>query len=89
MERGTLAPLSPNEEGTLRRIAAAASPRTMLRARDVERLLKLLLVRDIDGRLELTAIGRERYRQISGTLAPGSPPDEINAAVVDLFSEPR
>ena len=89
MERGTLAPLSPNEAGTLRRIATAASPRAMLRARDVERLLKLLLVRDIDGRLDLTVIGRERYRQISGTLAPGSPPDEIDAAVANSFNEPR
>ena len=64
------------------------SPRGMLRARDVERLLKLLPVRDIDGRLDLTAIGRERYRQISGTLGPASSPDAINAAVVNLFGEP-
>ena len=53
------------------------------------RLLKPLLVRNIDGRLNLTAIGRERYRQISGTLAPGRAPDEINAAVVNFLGEPR
>ena len=88
MERGILAPLSPNEEGTLCRVATAQA-RAMLRARDVERLLKLLLVRDVGGRLDLTAIGRERYRQISGAIAPGSPPDEIDATVANLFSERR
>jgi hypothetical protein len=31
-------------------------------------------VRNIDGRLNLTAIGRERYRQIAGTLAPAARP---------------
>jgi hypothetical protein len=45
--------------------------------------------RDVAGRLELTATGRERYRQISGAIAPGSPPEEINAALVNSFSGRR
>ena len=42
-------------------------------------LLKLGLVREAAGKLELTAIGRERHCQISGTIAPGGPSGEINA----------
>jgi hypothetical protein len=44
----------------------------MLSARDVQQLMKLQLVRDVAGRLELTATGRERYRQISGAIAPAA-----------------
>jgi hypothetical protein len=64
MDRGIRAQLSPNESGTLSRIAADMVPRAMLSARDVAQLLKLQLVREVQGKLELTAIGRERYRQI-------------------------
>jgi hypothetical protein len=79
MERGIRAALSPNEARTLCRIATGLIPRAMLSARDVAQLLKLQLVREVRGKLELTAIGRERYRQISGTIAPGGPSEEINA----------
>jgi hypothetical protein len=89
MERGNVAPLSPNEEGTLCRIAMASSPRAMLWARDVERLQRLVLVRDVDGRLELTATGRARHRQLSAAIAPGTPPEEIDAAVLNLFGGRR
>jgi hypothetical protein len=89
MERGIVAPLSPNEGGTLCRIATALAPRAMLRARDAERLQRLLLVRDVDGRLELTATGRERHRQLSGAIAPGTLLEEIDVAVVNFFSERR
>ena len=79
MERGIRAALSPNEARTLCRIATNLIPRAMLSARDVAQLLKLQLAREVHGKLELTAIGRERYRQIAGPNAPGSPPKEINA----------
>jgi hypothetical protein len=79
MERGIRASLSPNEARTLCRVAANLAPRAMLAARDVAQLLKLGFVREAAGKLELTAIGRERYRQISGTIAPGGPSEEINA----------
>lgn len=89
MERGVRASLSPNEARTLCRIGTDMTPRAMLAARDVAQLQKLQLVREVAGRLELTASGRERYRQISGAIAPGSPPDEIDAAAVDFFSGRR
>jgi hypothetical protein len=82
MDRGIRASLSPNEARTLCRIAAdmaPRAPRATLMARAVAQLLKLGLVREQAGKLGLTATGRERYRQISGTTAPGSPPDEIAA----------
>ena len=77
MDRGIRASLSPNEERTLCRIAADMAPRAMLAARDVAQLLKLGLVREHAGNLELTATGRDRFRQISGATAPARPPDEI------------
>jgi hypothetical protein len=79
MDRGIRAALSPNEARTLCRIAADVAPRAMLAARDVAQLLKLQLVREEHGKLKLTAIGRERHCQISGTIAPGGPSGEINA----------
>src|SRR5260370_8718236 len=77
MERGLRAALSPNEARTLRRIVAGMAPRASLAARDVAQLLKLGLVREAAGKLELTAIGREQFRQISGAIAAGSPMEEI------------
>jgi hypothetical protein len=89
MDRGIRASLSPNEARTLCRIGTDLTPRAMLSGRDVQQLMKLQLVRDAAGRLELTVSGRERYRQISGAIAPGSPPEEINAALVNFFSGRR
>ena len=89
MDRGVRASLSPNEARTLCRIAAEMAPRALLTARDVAQLLKLGLVREHAGKLELTATGRERFRQISGAEAPGSPPDEIPASPLKDFSERR
>jgi hypothetical protein len=76
---GIRAALSPNEARTLCRITADMAPRAMLAARDVAQLLKLQLVREEHGKLELTAIGREHHRQIAGTIASGGPAEEINA----------
>ncbi len=76
MDRGIRAALSPNEARTLCRIAADMAPRAMLTARDVAQLLKLGLVREHVGKLELTATGRERFRQISGGTARGAPSDD-------------
>ena len=89
MERGIPASLSPNEARTLCHIGTELASRAMLSRRDVGQLMRLHLVRDVAGRLELTATGRERYRQISGAIAPGSPPEEISAALVNFFSGRR
>ena len=64
MERGLIAPLSPHEEVTLRRIALGISKARQLPPRDVAHLIRLCLVADNEGRLSLTDIGRERYRAL-------------------------
>jgi hypothetical protein len=61
MARGSVAPLSANEETTLRRVALGVSKAASLSKLDVERLRALVLIEDKDGELRLTAAGRERY----------------------------
>ncbi len=68
MERGMLAPLSPNEQTALRRVANGISKPKHLRAASVARLKLLALVEEHDGRIRLTALGAARYR----TDAPGA-----------------
>jgi hypothetical protein len=63
-ERGALAPLSPNEEVTLRRIAIGIATVSELRSRDVTRLIRLLLVEQREGRFVLTDQGHARYRSL-------------------------
>ena len=67
MDRGIKAPLSPNEEVTLRRVALGIARRGELRAADLTRLIHLLLVEEIDGRLTLSDLGRQRYQQLPKT----------------------
>ena len=55
MERGIPASLSPNEARTLCRIGTELASRRMLSRRDVRQLMRLHLVRDVAGRLELTS----------------------------------
>jgi hypothetical protein len=62
MDRGLKAPLSPHEEVTLRRIALGISESKLLPARDLAYLLRLSLIEENDGRLSLTALGRQRYQ---------------------------
>ena len=59
--RGFLAPLSPHEEVTLRRVAIGIAKLADLPARDVERLKALLLIEEDRGGLRLTPVVRERY----------------------------
>jgi len=61
MERGLLAPLSPNEEKALRRIANGISKPRHLRDTSVERLKRLALVEESEGRIQLTALGAQRF----------------------------
>jgi hypothetical protein len=60
MERGLLAPLSPNEENALRRVAHGISKPKHLRDASVERLKLLALVEEQDGRIRLTELGAQR-----------------------------
>jgi hypothetical protein len=72
MERGLLAPLSPNEQTALQRVANGISTLNHLRLDSVERLKRLALVEESDGCIRLTVLGQERCR--AGRFAsPGQP----------------
>ena len=60
MVRGLRAPLSPNEELTLRRVALGTALAKDLLAADVLRLLSLSLIEDRGDHFGLTALGKER-----------------------------
>lgn len=60
MKRGLLAPLSPNEQTALGRVASGITKPTDLRATSVERLKRLALVEEHEGRVRLTALGERR-----------------------------
>jgi hypothetical protein len=60
MERGLLAPLSPNEEKALRRVAHGISKPKHLRDAPIARLKQLALVEEQDGRIRLTELGVQR-----------------------------
>ena len=64
MTRSLNAPLSPNEEITLRRVALGMSNPDHLSKRDIERLVHLMLVVVMRGRPELTPLGRQRYHAL-------------------------
>jgi len=71
MERGLLAPLSPNEQTALRRVASGISKPKHLRAASVARLKLLALVEEREGRIRLTLLGDQRCR--ADTHAPSFP----------------
>ena len=60
MARGR-APLSPNEEVSLRRVALGISQPADLPARDIAHLMALSLIEEHGAELRLTPLGRERY----------------------------
>ena len=66
MARGLRAPLSPNEELALRRVALGIALAKDLPAADVLRLRNLALIEDRGERLGLTTLGRERYERPNG-----------------------
>lgn len=76
MLRGQAAPLSPNEEVTLRRIALGVVPPSELRPRAVARLEALALVKREGDKLVLTSVGKSRYEALPHAAAPLDPPDD-------------
>jgi hypothetical protein len=60
MARGRTAPLSPNEEVSLRRVALGISRPEDLPARDIRRLKTFSLIEEHGAGLRLTSLGRER-----------------------------
>ena len=67
MDRGLKAPLSPNEEITLRRVAYGIAHRDTMRAVDVLRLETLGLIAESDGVLGLTPMGQQRVAGLPAT----------------------
>jgi hypothetical protein len=63
--RGILAPLSPNEEITLRRVALGFGARARLPIQHVQRLESLTLIEEADGVLRLTELGMQRYASLA------------------------
>ncbi len=66
MDRGLKAPLSPNEDITLRRVSYGIAKPNELIARDVERLSRLALIDRQGDRLILTPLGRQRLAATPG-----------------------
>lgn len=75
MERGLRAPLSPNEEQALRRIAHGISRPKHLRDASITRLKRLALVEEQDGRIRLTELGVQRFADVRvGDVRAAAPP---------------
>ena len=91
MTRGSLAPLSSNEETTLRRVALGVSKAATLPKLDVARLTALALVEEKDGELRLTGVGRGRYLGLPRNVAvdQSSSPADLISRLAKLMSELR
>jgi len=81
MERGLKAPLSPHEGATFRRIALGISEAKLFPERDVAYLIRLRLVDEKEGRLRLTALGRERYHRLPNDAAMSEVKDQAAAVL--------
>ena len=79
MGRSLNAPLSPNEELTLRRVALGVAPKEILPARHLARLKKLNLIDGDGALLRLTPLGRQRYRALPRAvdIDDVSPPEQL------------
>lgn len=66
MGRSLDAPLSPNEEVALRRIALGLAPKEVLPLRAIVRLKNLALIEDSETGLRLTDVGRRRHAALPG-----------------------
>ncbi|MDP1960733.1 MAG: hypothetical protein Q8K93_00895 [Reyranella sp.] len=82
MDRGLKAPLSANEDVTLRRVAYGIAQPNELIARDVEHLTRLALIDRQGGRLVLTDLGRQRLAATPGPHFRGPPSNDQGVAQV-------
>jgi hypothetical protein len=78
MDRGLVAPLSPNEEIALRRVAHGSVD---VSARHANRLIKLALIAADDSGLRLTEIGRRRLRDLAGAAIEGRSTEQISPSL--------
>jgi hypothetical protein len=83
-DRGLLAPLSPHEEITLRRVALGIANPTDLPTRDVERLTSLLLIEEYRAGLRLSPTAHPN----SAAFDSGAP-DEGLVKMADCFTRAR
>jgi hypothetical protein len=88
--RGRTAPLSPNEEVSLRRVAPGISRPADLPARDIRRLKTLSLIEEHGAGLRLTPLGRERYLALpnSGAIYADTP-DEFISKMTEFMTKAR
>lgn len=85
------APLSSNEEITLRRVAFGQSDVSSLRSPDLARLRALKLIEGSAREPTLTADGKRRFDALpkAATLTEFKPHDELLAAMSRRLGEPR
>ena len=88
MARGRTAPLSPNEEVSLRRVALGISKPADLPARDIARLTALSLIEEHGVGLRLTPLGRERYLAFPNSGAIYDP-DEFISKMAEFMTKAR
>jgi hypothetical protein len=88
MGRSLNAPLSPNEELTLRRVALGVAPKEILPTRDLARLKKLDLVEGDGALLTLTSLGRQRYLALPRAMRIDdvAPPEQLAKALMPYVS---
>ena len=91
MTRGSLAPLSANEEVTLRRVALGITKAADLSELDIRRLKALSLIEDNGGGLRLTPTGRERNLALpkAANVDPAESPDDPVAKLAAYMTKAR
>jgi hypothetical protein len=91
MTRGSLAPLSANEEVTLRRVALGITQAADLSKFDIKRLKALSLIEERGGGLRLTPTGRERYLALpkSANVDPADSPADPVARLAAYMTKAR
>ena len=89
MNRGLKAPLSPNEEITLRRVGYGIAKPNELIARDVERLSRLALIDRQGDHLILTPLGQQRLAATPGPHFQGATSsDQALSELMAAFKTP-
>ena len=89
MNRGLKAPLSSNEEITLRRVGYGIAKPNELIARDVERLSLLALIDRQGDRLVLTDLGQQRLTSMPGPHFRGPiSNDQAFSELIAAFKKP-
>jgi hypothetical protein len=89
MTSGSLAPLSPNEEVTLRRVALGIAQAAKLPKSDVDRLRAFALIEEKAGDLQLTPMGRERYLALQKSVDQSGSPDDFVSKLTAYMTKAR